>query len=384
MRSGSFLPDDHDWMGVALSLAARGLGRTWPNPSVGCVLVSPEGRVVGRGWTQPGGRPHAEREALDRAGPLARGATAHVTLEPCSHHGKTPPCADALVNAGVARVVVALTDPDPRVSGRGLERLRAAGLAVTVGVREAEARALTLGFLLNREQGRPLVTLKVATSLDGRIATVSGHSQWITGPEARARGHLLRASHDAIAIGIGTALADDPTLTCRLPGMGDRSPVRVVFDSHLRLPLDGALVGSAGQVPLWVVTVPDADPARRAALEGRGVEVLAVDGAGRPGIPAALTALAGRGITRLLVEGGGDLAGAFLAAGLVDRLSWFRAPLVIGGDGKAVISAFGVDRLADSAQFSALDRFRAGVDLVELLEAPDPLSPMAPSPKETE
>ncbi|MCF8480166.1 MAG: bifunctional diaminohydroxyphosphoribosylaminopyrimidine deaminase/5-amino-6-(5-phosphoribosylamino)uracil reductase RibD [Rhodospirillum sp.] len=362
-------------MDVALGLAARGLGRVWPNPSVGCVLVSADGRVVGRGWTQPGGRPHAEREALDRAGPLARGATAHVTLEPCNHHGKTPPCAEALINAGVSRVVVALSDPDKRVSGRGLARLKEAGIQVRVGVREGEAKALNLGFLLHRIKGRPLVTLKVATSLDGRIATATGHSQWITGPAAREQGHRLRATHDAIAVGIGTALADDPTLTCRLPGLEDRSPVRVVFDSRARLPLDGALIRSADQVPLWIVTGPETSVDRGAALEERGVLVLSVagDGAGRPRVEAALSALAERGITRLLVEGGGDLAGAFLAARLVDRLVWFRAPMVIGGDGKGAIAAFGVDRLADSAQFSARARFDAGVDLVERFDASDPL-----------
>ncbi|WP_413204185.1 bifunctional diaminohydroxyphosphoribosylaminopyrimidine deaminase/5-amino-6-(5-phosphoribosylamino)uracil reductase RibD [Rhodospirillum sp. A1_3_36] len=373
-------------MGVALGLAARGLGRVWPNPSVGCVLVSPDGRVVGRGWTQPGGRPHAEREALDQAGPLARGATAHVTLEPCSHYGQTPPCADALIDAGVFRVVVALIDPDERVSGQGLARLRAAGIEVRTGVREAEARDLNQGFLLCRIKGRPLVTLKTATSLDGRIATATGHSQWITGPEARQRGHRLRATHDAIAVGVGTVLADDPTLTCRLPGLEDRSPVRVVFDSHARIPVNGALVRSADRIPLWVVTGPEASVHRRSNLEKKGARVLSVagDDVGRPRVDAALSALADQGVTRLLVEGGGDLAGAFLAAGLVDHLVWFRAPLVIGSDGKGAIAAFGVDHLGDSAQFSARARCVAGGDLVEHFAASAPLSPIEFSLSETE
>ncbi|MGQ3031841.1 MAG: bifunctional diaminohydroxyphosphoribosylaminopyrimidine deaminase/5-amino-6-(5-phosphoribosylamino)uracil reductase RibD, partial [Ferrovibrionaceae bacterium] len=217
----------------ALGLAARGLGRTWPNPAVGCVLVRDE-IVLARGNTQPGGRPHAEVVALSRAGSQAAGATAYVTLEPCAHHGKTPPCADALIAAGIGRCVVALQDPDPRVDGGGIRRLLAAGIPVTTGVCEAEAAALNAGFLMRVRQGRPLVTLKLATTLDGRIATHAGESRWITGATARARGHLMRADHDAIMVGIGTALTDDPDLTCRLAGLEDRSPVRIVLDGRLR------------------------------------------------------------------------------------------------------------------------------------------------------
>src|SRR5579862_7078692 len=210
----------------ALSLARRGLGNTWPNPAVGCVLVR-EGRVVGRGWTQPGGRPHAETEALARAGRAARGATAYVTLEPCCHHGRTPPCADALIAAGLSRVVAAIEDPDPRVAGGGLARLRAAGLDVESGLCAAEAAEINAGFLSRLRLGRPLVTLKLATSLDGRIATASGESRWITGGPARERAHLLRATHDAILVGTDTVIADNPELTCRLPGLAGHSPVRV-------------------------------------------------------------------------------------------------------------------------------------------------------------
>ncbi|MCK5275514.1 MAG: bifunctional diaminohydroxyphosphoribosylaminopyrimidine deaminase/5-amino-6-(5-phosphoribosylamino)uracil reductase RibD, partial [Alphaproteobacteria bacterium] len=220
-------------MRAALALAGRGLGRVWPNPAVGCVLVDRDGRVTGRGWTQPGGRPHAETEALARAGGAAKGATAYVTLEPCVHHGQTPPCADALIEAGVARVIAATEDPDPRVKGGGLGRLRDAGIAVEAGLLREEAELLNAGYLMRQREGRPVVTLKLATTLDGRIATHAGESRWITGEAARARGHMMRARHDAIMVGIGTALADNPTLTCRLPGLEDRSPVRIVVDARL-------------------------------------------------------------------------------------------------------------------------------------------------------
>ncbi|MYF07083.1 MAG: bifunctional diaminohydroxyphosphoribosylaminopyrimidine deaminase/5-amino-6-(5-phosphoribosylamino)uracil reductase RibD [Rhodospirillaceae bacterium] len=236
-------------MSVALALGRRGLGTTAPNPSVGCVLVK-EGRVVGRGWTQPGGRPHAEAEALGRAGAEARGATAYVTLEPCAHHGRTPPCAEALIGAGVARVVTALEDPDSRVAGSGLARLAAAGIAVESGVC-ADIAACDLGGYLRRQRaGRPRFSLKLATSLDGRIATAGGDSRWITGTLARARGHALRASHDAVMIGIGTALADDPMLTCRLPGVR-RQTLRIVLDSQARLPADSRLAQTAAEHPVW-------------------------------------------------------------------------------------------------------------------------------------
>ncbi len=244
-------------MRTALALARRGLGAVWPNPAVGCVLVN-GGRVIGRGWTQPGGRPHAETEALRRAGEAARGAIAYVSLEPCCHWGRTPPCADALIAAGVRRVVVALEDPDPRVAGAGIGRLRAAGLAVDTGLGAAEAAEINAGFLARLAFGRPLVTLKLATSLDGRIATGSGESRWITGPPARARAHSLRAEHDAIMVGTGTVLADDPQLTCRLPGLGHRSPVRVVLDRHLRIPPAAQVIADARRTPTWVLTLPSA------------------------------------------------------------------------------------------------------------------------------
>lgn len=353
-------------MDAALALAARGLGRTWPNPAVGCVLVR-DGVAVGRGWTQPGGRPHAETEALARAGSLAEGATAYVTLEPCNHYGKTPPCSLALIAARVARVVVACQDPDPRVAGGGLARLREAGIAVATGIREAEALALNEGFFNRIQHARPLMTLKLATTLDGRIAARTGASQWITGPTARAWGHGLRASHDAIMVGIGTALADDPELTCRLPGLEARSPVRVVVDSRLRLPVASRLAATARAVPTWIVTRDDHDPAKAAALAACGVAILpvAADPAGRPDPLALAAALAARGLTRVLVEGGATLAGSLLGAGLVDRLEWFRAASLIGGDGLPAVTGFGVEALGQMARFERAVVRVAGADLAE-------------------
>jgi diaminohydroxyphosphoribosylaminopyrimidine deaminase / 5-amino-6-(5-phosphoribosylamino)uracil reductase len=342
---------DHDrhFMAVALRLAERGLGSVWPNPAVGCVLVR-DGRVVGRGWTQPGGRPHGEVEALRRAGQAALGATAYVSLEPCAHYGRTPPCTMALLQAGVRRVMAAMVDPDPRVDGRGIEQLRQAGVEVSVGLCRAEAESINAGFILRVRTGRPLVTLKLATSLDGRIATHRGESQWITGEEARARGHLLRRIHDAVMIGSGTALADDPSLTCRLPGLEDRTPVRIVLDGRARLAPGSRLATGAYSVPTWLFTREDVPPRRLAALRERGVDILhvGVDEAGRLDLQQVLAALAARGITRVLVEGGAELASALLRARLVDRVAWFQAPMVIGDDGRAALGALGVDRLAEA------------------------------------
>jgi len=339
-------------MAAALDLARRGLGRTWPNPSVGCVIVK-DAVVVARGWTQPGGRPHAEREALDRAGALARGATVFVSLEPCDHQGQTPPCSLALVEAGIARAVVAVEDPDPRVSGRGIARLRGAGIVVDVGVEEREAAEINAGFFLRMLNGRPLFTWKAATTIDGRIATRTGESRWISGEWSRARAHLLRATHDAIMVGAGTALADDPELTCRLPGLGGRSPVRIVVDTHLRLPPECKLVRSARATPTWIVTAVDAPPDRRARLEEAGCVVIVVDTAsdGRPGMGALVEELGRRGLTRVLVEGGGRLVASLLAADYIDRAIVASAGAVIGGDGIPVVAPFGVSALAAAPRF---------------------------------
>jgi diaminohydroxyphosphoribosylaminopyrimidine deaminase/5-amino-6-(5-phosphoribosylamino)uracil reductase len=336
------------------------------------VLVH-EGRVVGRGVTQPGGRPHAEAEALRMAGAAARGSTAYVTLEPCSHHGRTPPCADALVSAGIARAVVALRDPDPRVSGRGSSALQAAGIAVAAGLCEAEAREVNAGFFSRIANGRPLVTAKAATGLDGRIATHKGQSRWITGPAARARAHLLRATHDAVMLGIGTAAIDDPQLTVRLPGLATASPVRIVVDARLRLPLTHRLVRTAKEIPTWIITSDEADAGRVAALAECGVETITVtrDPEGEyPDLRAALQALGQRGLTRVLVEGGGHLLAALLRAQLVDRLVWFRAGMIIGGDGVPVAVAFGVDKLDEAPRFVRQSVEPCGDDVVETWARP--------------
>ena len=353
-------------MRAALALARRGLGRVAPNPAVGCVLVK-NGRVVGRGWTQPGGRPHAETEALDRAGDQAGGATAYVTLEPCAHHGETPPCAEALAAAGVARCVVALGDPDPRVAGQGLARLREAGIEVVEGLLAEEAAEINAGFLTRLRDGRPLVTLKLATTLDGRIATKAGESRWITGEPARAQGHLLRASHDAVMVGGGTALADDPRLDVRLPGLEERAPLRVVLDGSLRLPTSHDLVARAGAQPTLLFTRAGHPPERLQALEAAGVEVVEVsaDEDGLLSVAEVLQALGRRGLTRLLVEGGGRLAASLLRADRVDRLVWFRAPTVIGGDGLAAVGGFGLEHLADLSRFHRISVLPLGADLVE-------------------
>lgn len=351
-------------MGAALGLARRGLGRTWPNPSVGCVIVGEGGRVVGRGFTQPGGRPHAEAEALAQAGKAARGATAYVTLEPCAHHGKTPPCADALVAAGIKRCVIATGDPDPRVAGGGVAILKAAGIEILDGVFEEEARELNAGFFMRLAVGRPLITLKLATSLDGKIATLSGESKWITGPAARAFGHLQRATHDAILVGSGTALADDPELTCRLPGLADRSPVRIVLDSRLRLPRSAKVLANQTRHPTWLMTGADHAPAKLAPYREAGVTLiqLPTNSSGRVDPAAVMQALGERGLTRLLVEGGANLATSLLAADLVDRLAWFQAPLVIGDDGMAGIGELGRAQLDRIQRFALLSDQRMGSD----------------------
>lgn len=362
------MPDpatDLSLMRHALVLAARGLGEVAPNPAVGCVIVK-DGVVVGRGRTAKGGRPHAEPQALAEAGEAARGATAYVTLEPCSHHGQTPPCVSALVLAGIARVVVAVEDPDTRVNGEGVGWLRAAGVEVVTGVGATEATELNAGFFLKVRQGRPLVTLKIAQSLDGKIATATGESRWITGEQARAFGHLLRARHDAILIGVGTALADDPALTCRLPGFEDRSPVRVVLDTRLRLTEWSKLAQTAQNVPTLVYTASPITENKGGALETCGVEVIRVvkDAAGRPRPEAVLADLARRGITRVLVEGGASVHAAFLNATMADRLEIFSAPMVLGGAGLNSVETLAALSLNEAPQFVTRDRRSLGTDLL--------------------
>lgn len=317
---------DTDYMAMALELARRGLGTTAPNPSVGAVIVA-DGNVIARGGTQPGGRPHAETEALGQAGARSRGATLYVTLEPCSHHGKTPPCVDGIIAAGIARVVVSIVDPDPRVAGRGLARLRAAGIEVAAGVLADEARQLTLGHILRVTRGRPFVQLKMAISADGTIVRGGqGRPVWVTGQAARADGHRLRAEADAILVGRQTVEDDDPELTCRLPGLAERSPIRIVLDTHLRIAVTSRLVRSARKPPLWLAAGRQADPAVEARLIALSCTVLRCDQLGsRIDIPGMLEALAARGITRLLVEGGPEVWRSMARAGIVDEVVCYRA-----------------------------------------------------------
>lgn len=349
-------PHDIGFMKTALTLAERGLGCVAPNPAVGCVIVREDEacpRIVGRGWTQPGGRPHAETEALRHAGALAKGATAYVSLEPCSHQGKTGPCAGALIEAGIARVVGTIADPNPEVAGRGFAMLQAKGVEVMENVCAADAYYLNEGFFLTMSERRPMVTLKIASSLDGRTATHEGHSQWITGEAARRRGHLLRATHDAIMVGSATAIVDDPELTCRLPGLEARSPIRIVADGRLRLPLTSRLVRDAKKTPVWILTLPGGDAHRREAFEECGVTLIDVE-PGEGGVMnmrAAMEAVAARGVTRVLVEGGARIAASLIRELLVDRIEWFQAPKVIGGDGYPAVAALGIKKAGDAPAF---------------------------------
>lgn len=330
---------DLHFMLHAVRLAARGLGHTAPNPCVGCVLVK-DGIVIGTGRSADGGRPHAEPLALEQAGEKARGATAYVTMEPCSHHGKTPPCAEALINAGIARVVIACTDPDPRVNGSGITKLKEAGTEVITGVGEAQARRTLAGFFLRVQQNRPFITLKIATSLDGFMATVEGKSQWITGEEAREYGHMLRANHDAILTGIGTVLADDPALTCRIPGLETHSPKPYVLDRSGRLPA-GSKLAQAGATVLAENSLPD-----------------------------VLAKLASDGVMRLLVEAGPTLSSAFLKAGLVDELYWFRAPIVMGA-GKSAFAGFPAGSVpSELVRWNCQDTRSLGKDRLEIYTPP--------------
>ncbi|MGN7291613.1 bifunctional diaminohydroxyphosphoribosylaminopyrimidine deaminase/5-amino-6-(5-phosphoribosylamino)uracil reductase RibD [Rhizobium sp. SAFR-030] len=318
-------PEDRRFMAAAIRLSRQHTGLTSTNPSVGCLVVK-NGTILASAVTAVGGRPHAETQALASAGEGARGATVYVTLEPCSHWGKTPPCADALVAAGVARVVISLTDPDPRVSSRGIAILDAAGITVECGVLEEDGRRALQAYLMRHRQGRPHVTLKLAVSRDGKIGR-TGHGQVaITGPVSRAQVQVLRAEMDAILVGIGTALADDPELTVRLDGLQDRSPVRIVLDRRLRLPLTSKLVATARQVP--VIVVGDGPPDNALALAEAGVEIIeAAD------LPRLLSALASRGLSSLLVEGGASVARSFLDAGLVDRILLFQGSVLVGEGG---------------------------------------------------
>ena len=351
----------------ALSLGRRGVGRTGANPTVGCVIVTNDGRVVGRGRTSDGGRPHAEINALAQARGAARGATVFVTLEPCAQVTETPSCATSLVAAGVARVVVAVRDPDARTNGAGLAKLRNAGVQVTEGVLEDLARESHAGFFTRTAASRPFVTLKIAQSLDGKTATTSEANRWITGEEARRFGHLLRARNDAILVGINTVFADDPELTCRLPGLDRHSPVRVVLDSALRMSEHSKLAVSAPQVPTVVFTTASMGSKE---LRAHGIEIVQVarDAQGRPDLQAVLGELARRKITRLLVEGGATIHSAFLARGLADRLEIFTAPISLGEFGQHGIDALATMSGGEASDFRRVSQRKLGSDILESFE----------------
>jgi diaminohydroxyphosphoribosylaminopyrimidine deaminase / 5-amino-6-(5-phosphoribosylamino)uracil reductase len=329
----SELSADERYMRLAFALGRRNLGRTWPNPAVGAVIVK-DGIILARGWTQPGGRPHAEVEALRRAKKAAQGATMYVTLEPCSHEGKTPPCADAIIRAGISRVVSALEDPNPEVAGQGHERLRAKGIAVDVGLGAEEARRTHAGHIARVSQGRPHVTLKLAVSTDGKAGLFGRKQAAITGEAARERVFQMRAASDGILVGIGTVLADDPQLTCRLPGMFERSPVRVVLDEQLNLPLATSVVATVRETPTWVFTSRKPLAIAEEILQQKGCKVFRVDDSdGRLDLYQVLKVLADQGITRLMVEGGPIVAASFVDADLVDEAVLLRGEKTIGAGG---------------------------------------------------
>jgi diaminohydroxyphosphoribosylaminopyrimidine deaminase/5-amino-6-(5-phosphoribosylamino)uracil reductase len=354
---------DKEHMAQALALARRGLGLTWPNPSVGCVVVTASGEIVGRGWTAPGGRPHAEAVALERAGAKAEGATVYVTLEPCAHEGRDMACADAIVAAKPKRVVIALRDPDPRTSGRGIERLKEAGIEVTEGVMAPESIEITLGHLMRVMQGRPAVTLKIAVGADGLMPRGKGVPVWITGPDARAHAHLLRARSDAILVGRGTVLADNPNLTCRLPGMSCHSPVRVVLDRRLRTPLDSQIFDDV-MVPVWLVCAAGESHPNATALQERGAEMVPVpvDADGMLASQHALEKLAERGITSVLIEGGPQMSRAFLDADLVDEAVVYQGARPAGEGALMPFASDGLDRLTASGDFKQIRSRTFGPD----------------------
>jgi diaminohydroxyphosphoribosylaminopyrimidine deaminase/5-amino-6-(5-phosphoribosylamino)uracil reductase len=344
---------DQRFMQLALALGRRGQGRTWPNPAVGAVVVK-DGVILGRGWTQPGGRPHAEPEALRRAGEAARGATLYVTLEPCSHFGKSPPCVDAVIASGIARVVSAIDDPNPEVAGQGHAKLRGAGIVVDVGLGAAEAAHDHAGHFRRIRDKRPHVILKLAVSADDKIAAAGHKPVAITGEAAKTRVHLLRAQCDAILVGIGTVRADDPLLNCRLPGMEARSPIRIVLDRALRISGTSKLVHSARQTPLWVMASDLADAPAAAKLGAAGAQVIHVAATANPpglDLAAVLHTLSEKGISRLMVEGGARVASSFVAAGLVDEIWLLRGPDSIGGDGIPALDALPLSAITQSSGF---------------------------------
>ena len=366
MSPALFTEFDRRTMARALALAERGLETTHPNPRVGCVITQGE-HVVGEGWHERAGEPHAEVNALRAAGSRTTGATAYVTLEPCSHHGRTPPCVEALIGAGIARVIFALEDPNPRVSGRGAQALRRAGVAVESGLMQAEAAELNPGFLKRMRSGRPWVRVKLAMSLDGRTALANGESQWITGPAAREDVQHWRARSSAIMTGIGTVLADDPRLDVRLPGAGRLQPMRVVLDSRLRMPAQARLLGAGGKV-MVLTRAGQADPdsaGRRAQLVSRGAAVEEIPSAGGAGLdlPAVLDLLGRLELNEVWVEAGARLAGALLGRSLADELLVYMAPKLLGPQARPLVEVPELRQLASAPGFTILESRQVGDDL---------------------
>ena len=356
----AFTPEDSRYMRLALDLGRRGLGRTAPNPAVGAVIVK-DGVIVGRGWTQDGGRPHAEVEALGRAKRAARGATLYVTLEPCSHQGETAPCAEAVIKAGIARVVSSMDDPNPQVAGQGHARLREKNIVVDVGLFADEARLAHAGHRARVTQGRPRVLVKLAVSTDGKVAREGRKPIQITGEEARERVFRMRAQNDAILVGIGTVLADNPQLTCRLPGMLEKSPVRVVLDAQLRTPLSLSVISTNREYPTWVFCSDKASEMAEDILAQKGVRVFRVpDVNGKLDLGAVLKRLDAEGITRLMVEGGPTVAASFVSAGLVDEVALLRGAVTIGANGIDALAGMKLDALTEG--MTALDSEKLGVD----------------------
>jgi diaminohydroxyphosphoribosylaminopyrimidine deaminase/5-amino-6-(5-phosphoribosylamino)uracil reductase len=358
--------EDARFMSLAFTLGRRGLGNTWPNPAVGAVIVK-DNVIVGRGWTQSGGRPHAEVEALRHAKKAAQSATLYVTLEPCSHQGQTPPCADAIIKAGIARVVSALEDPNPEVAGKGHERLRAKGITVDIGLGADEARRVHAGHIMRVTNSRPYVLLKLAVSADGKAGLAGRKPAAITGEAARVRVFQMRAASDAIMVGIGTVLSDNPQLTCRLPGMFERSPVRVVLDAKLKLPLATSVVATVRETPTWVFTSSKPSAIAEEILQQKGCKVFRVsDVDGRLDLEEVLKVLAGQGITRLMVEGGPKVAGAIAAAGLVDEVALLRGEKTIGANGIEPLEGMPLNGF--TGQLHARGSEKLGPDMLEIFE----------------
>jgi len=353
--------NDYFYMKIALELSKRGLGEVYPNPSVGCVIVRDK-HIVGRGWTGKGGRPHAERVALEQAKNV-KGAKVYVTLEPCSHYGKTSPCAKELIRSEVAEVIIATSDPDPRVSGSGIQMLKDAGIKVNFGILKAQADIIHQGFFNRIKQNQPLITIKIASSADGKIAKNKNKKSWVTGPQSRQKGHMFRAQHDAIMVGIGTALIDDPSLDCRIPGLEDRSPIRVVVDTNLQIDPMSSLCKSANKIPLWIMTAaPDLKKSSEIKNTGAQIFYFEKDSQEQLDLSKVMTLLAEQGITRLLCEGGSKLNASLIRANLVDRLIWFKSGDFVGKNGVDALYDISLDELDLYLTLSLLDEGQTGLD----------------------